>query len=418
MRITISIVLFIAVALSPFWVHAQSARSLVASGNEFYASGDYDKALEAYEKATAEEPQAGEVFFNKGNAYFQKGEYDKAREAYQAAALNTKDLPLEAAAHYNLGNTVFAEGQKQLETDPQKTLAQYGDSIRHYQEALRADPGLREAAQNIEVVRLSMKDLADKLKKAEDAAKEQREKREQIQKQLDEAIKEQESEIKENQSLQEKASEDSRDSMDGKAQRLADDQEKTRDKTREIADKLKELEGQQQQGQTPQQQPDIAPPSTRDHLESAQEAQKSAVEKLRSDNLSEARKDQEEALARLKDALNSAEDAKKNQGQCPNPQTGDQGGKEQGGEKQQEQSGAEDQPAGDKKDKAKEAQQQPPESQAAEPGQRGEAPKGDEQKMGGVLSESPENILREEKENRLQLYRAPKGGHKPVDKDW
>ena len=51
-------------------------------------------------------------------------------------------------------------------------------------------------------------------------------------------------------------------------------------------------------------------------------------------------------------------------------------------------------------------------------GKKEQGDNGDEQKIDAALSESPENILREEKENRLQLYRAPKGGLKPVEKDW
>ena len=54
----------------PFLVIAESARSLVTLGNELYAAGEYDKALEAYEKAMAEQPDSGEIFFNKGNALF------------------------------------------------------------------------------------------------------------------------------------------------------------------------------------------------------------------------------------------------------------------------------------------------------------------------------------------------------------
>ena len=48
------------------------------------------------------------------------------------------------------------------------------------------------------------------------------------------------------------------------------------------------------------------------------------MEKLEKHELDEARKDQEEALKHLKEAQTKPEDSKNNQGQCPNPQTGDQ----------------------------------------------------------------------------------------------
>jgi hypothetical protein len=408
---------FVCILVVPFSVSAESARDLVASGNQFYTAGEYDKALEAYEKAAAEQPQAGEISFDKGNVYFQKGEYDKAREAYQAAALTTKDLALEAAAHYNLGNTSLAQGQKQLEIDPPKALSHYSESIRHYQEALRTDPHLQEAAQNIEVVRLMMKDLADRIKKAQEAAKEQQNQREDIQKRLNEAIEEQESEIKENASLQQESAQNPQESADGETQQLASDQEKTRQKTQEIADRLKDLQAQQPLGQQSQQQAEPSAPTAQEHLEKAQEAQKSAVENLDRRDLGEAQKEQEKALEHLKEALAKSEDSKRDQGQCPNPQTASQRGEEEHGDKRPEKAPSQDQSGEDRKEDAQPTQQQEAERQMAQAAQKKDGQKGDERKVSGAFSESPENILREEKENRLQLFRVP-GGHKPVDKDW
>jgi len=403
-----------AFCLLPSPATAESAESLVSTGNAFYAAGEYDKALESYEKALTEEPDAGEVLFNKGNVYFKQGEYDKAREAYKAAALHTRDLTLEAFAHYNLGNAVFAEGQKGLESDPRKSLTQWGQSIQHYQEALRIDPQFKEAAQNVEVVRLALKELADRIKKAEEAAREQQKQREELKKELEEVIREQQSELSRNDALQEKAAEASGESLKRDAQELAADQEKTHRKTGDIADKLKAMQGQQQ---TSLQQPDSQPSTPEDHLEKAREAQQSAVEKLEKTELAQARQDQDEALQHLKAAL-TPPDSKDGQGQCQNPQAGDQSGKEEEqnnkeGEKTSPQDPAAEEPGKD----SKPAQQQTAEERSqAETKESGE--KGDEQKTGALFSESPENILREEKENRLQLQRAQQGAYKPVDKDW
>jgi tetratricopeptide (TPR) repeat protein len=418
MKAAIGILIFIWFVSTPFFVNAESAGSLVTLGNELYTAGEYEKALEAYEKARAEQPDSGEVFFNEGNAYFRKGEYDKAREAYQSAALKTKDLSLEAFAHYNLGNSIFAEGQKQLETDPRKALSQWEQSIQHFQEALRIDPRLNEAAQNIEVVRISIKDLADRIKKAEESAREQQRQHEEVRKQLDEVIREQESELKENESLQQKAGQNAEASVDKEARRLASDQEKTRQKTGEIADKLKELRQQQQQSQKSQQQPEPSGQPTQEHLERAQEAQRSAVEKLDKQDLAEAIKSQEEALQELKDALSKPEDSKSDQGQCQNPQAGGQDGEEGSEDKQQKEAAPADQSGEEKEKAAKPAQQQQSTEQKSGSEQKESGESGSEQKMGGVFRESPENILREEKENRLQLHRALQGGHRPVEKDW
>jgi hypothetical protein len=413
MRTAIGIVLFLSLAAAPFAIGAESAKSLVALGNELYSAGDYDKALEAYAKAMAEQPDAGEIFFDQGNAYFRKGEYEKAREAYRAAALHTRDLALEASAQYNLGNTVFAEGQQQLETDPKQALSQWGQSIHHYQEALRINSRLGDAAQNIEVVRLAIKDLADRVKKAEEAAREQQRQREELQKQLSEVVKEQESELKENESLQQQSAQNPEAPTGEGIQKLVSDQEKTRQKTAEIADRLKNLTSPKQPNQpsAPQSKPSADP--AQEPLAKAQEAQESALEKIEKQELNGAMKDQEEAVKSLKEALAKPEESTSKQDQCQNPQ--------QGGENQEEDSkkaAPEDQSGEEQQASAKPAPQQQSGEPKPQSGKKEHGEKGDEQKASAAFTESPESIFREERENRLQLHRAPLGGIKPVDKDW
>ncbi|MGV8074850.1 MAG: tetratricopeptide repeat protein [Syntrophobacteraceae bacterium] len=418
MKKVIGSILFVCIIIVPFRVNAGSARGLVDSGNAFYAAGEYDKALESYDKALSERPDSGEILFNKGNAFFKKGEYEKAREAYQASALKRKDLSLDASAYFNLGNTVFAEGQKQLESDPQKALSQWGQSIHHYQEALRIDPELKEAAQNIEVVRVTMKEVADRIKKAEELAKERQKQSEEIQKELDEVIKEQESELRENETLQQKSAQPPGDSLEKEARELASDQEKTREKTGKVGDKLKALEAGRQQESQSQQQPESREEIVPEHLEKAREAQRSAAQKLERNDLKEALKDQEEALKRLKEVQKKTESSKGDKGQCPNPKADDHGGEETPVDKDQDQSASRDQPDEKKEDGAKPAEQQQSAENESQSGKDDHRAGGDEKKTCTVLSESPDNILREEKENRLERHRAAQGGYKPVEKDW
>ncbi len=155
---------------APAVLHAESAAGLVARGNERYEAGEYDEALKAYEEAKTALPESPEIEFNMGNALYGKGEYDKAGEAFEQAALRAEDPALEARARYNMGNTAFAAGEKLLESDLEKALAEYGTGVRHFQDALRLDPGLQDAAANIEVVRIRMKDLMDRIKQEQENA--------------------------------------------------------------------------------------------------------------------------------------------------------------------------------------------------------------------------------------------------------
>ena len=191
MKKSFGTLVFLLCLILPLPVLAASARSLTAEGNEFYSHGKYDEALKAYEEAAVEQPESARLYFNKGNVYFKKGDYEKAKEVYEAAALKAKDLTLEAAAQYNLGNTAFFDGKQYLDSDLKKALTQYESSIRHYQEALRINPKLKEAARNIEVVRLMIKNLLDQIEKQEEKSKQEQKEQKEQSNQLREITKEQ-----------------------------------------------------------------------------------------------------------------------------------------------------------------------------------------------------------------------------------
>ena len=417
MKRAVGIFLFCWIAFSALPAQAQSARALVDLGNRQFEAGEYDKALESYDKALAEQPESAEILFNKGAAFFKKGEYDKAREAYQASALKTRDLSLEASVHYNLGNTFFAEGQGQLDADPRKTLSLWEQSIHHFQEALRMDPQRKEAAQNLEVTRLRLKDLADRIKKAEEAAKEQQKRREEIKKALEEVTREQESEMAQNDALQEKTRQGSGRPTADAARQLAADQTETRDKTGNIADRMKDLASKE-----PARQPDNGqPPHSLDaveHLEKAREAQNSAAQKLERSDLEDARKDQEAAIRDLKEALNSPENSGKGAEQDQASQREDGKKDDQTGDKDRQENASPNSADDEKENRSKSPENQQPGTPKSETAQKETGDKGNDPQKTGAFSQSPESIFREEKENRLLLHRDSMGGIKPVEKDW
>jgi tetratricopeptide (TPR) repeat protein len=449
-----AILLLCMVAL-PFAARAESAADLMEKGNEHYAAGRYDEALKAYEEAGAELPESGEISFNKGNAYFRKGEYEKAKEAYEAAAIHTKDPSLEARSQFNLGNTAFATAEALVQKDMKKSLAGYEQSILHYRNGLRIDPNIEEAAENIEMTRLRMKDLLDQIKQQEEESKEQQKEREELRKQLDEVIQEQGAEIKDNDSLKEKASREPAAVFDDEAEKLESDQGGTRRKTEEISQKLKtaqcpllggsakdkssgpaaqdaDLTAQPQpQSQEPAKQPDQ---SVADHVDNALNSQQSAIEGLGRRELDQAKGDQEKALQELKEALAKLTASREK----PPEDRKNDGGRQDQQQKPEHQNGrqepqsAEQQPdSGEKSDES--ASKQSEQSQQQQDGQSkphqqqessdrkkdtGAGEESDIRKATAGIQEKPEDILREEKENRLQLQRSRSRGYQPVEKDW
>ena len=128
----------VVLAAAPGLASGQAGRARVEEGNRLYRDGLFDEAHQKYLEAMAEAPDRPVIPFNDGNALYQKLDYDRAMEAYQRA-IETGDPALAAAAWYNLGNALYR--QQQLEP-----------ALEAYKQALRLDPADADAKHNLEWV--------------------------------------------------------------------------------------------------------------------------------------------------------------------------------------------------------------------------------------------------------------------------
>lgn len=110
-----------------------SPQMLVREGNRRYASGDYDSALDAYNRAKVDKPDALELDYNQGLGHFAKGEYDQARDAFGRALLST-NRALADDAIYGLATADHAEAL--IAEDPQVSITGLESAMRRYQDVL------------------------------------------------------------------------------------------------------------------------------------------------------------------------------------------------------------------------------------------------------------------------------------------
>jgi len=98
--------------------------------NDYYKIGEFDKAIEHYNKALELRPDLLETYFNRGLAYTRKGMYDKALEDLNkvielnpnlAEAFYTRGLVHEYKLEYDLA---ILDYNKALDTDPKYTKAE------------------------------------------------------------------------------------------------------------------------------------------------------------------------------------------------------------------------------------------------------------------------------------------------------
>ncbi len=147
---------------------AESPRLLVHQANGLYQDGEYEKAIAGYDRALVDDPEAVVPKFNQANSYFRLDDLSKAEELFKEVAVKSKDMDLVAKAKYNLGNTFFHQGLKQTDSNPKAAIADVNDAIRQWQSTLDLRPKDAQAARNIEVARLMVKDLLDRLKNQQD----------------------------------------------------------------------------------------------------------------------------------------------------------------------------------------------------------------------------------------------------------
>ena len=382
------ILMFTLVGASFSDMFGASARALIREGNKKCAAEQYDEALNAYEEAGVDIPESPHLYFNKGVAYYGKGDYDKAVEAFEKAALKSKDLELEAKAKFNLGNCAFRQSERQRDSDLQKSLEECKKSILHYQEALKLKPDYNEAAENIEVVRLIMKSILDEIKKQQEAAQEQQKNQQEIVNKLKELIVKQQAAADETQALHEDrmANGDSPETNE-KIKDLASNQEGIKQSTEALAQELAAT--QPPQASTPQPtQPQTPSPlePVKEHVDTAIVAQSRSLENLGQSDTEMAHQNQENAVEALKKAL----DALTNQ---------DGEGQQQQNQQQGEQ------------------EQQNTESQQSSGGQEEEEKEQEQQAM-SALTDEAKDILDEEKENQKRRQLSIPGGYQPVDRDW
>jgi len=125
-------------------------------GIVYDAKGDYDKAIEYYQKAIELNPNDNETYYNMGNAYYNKGDYEKAIECYQKAI----EINPDDEAYYNMGLAYYNKGdyekaiecyQKAIEINPDDEAyynmgivydakGDYDKAIEYYQKAIDIQP--------------------------------------------------------------------------------------------------------------------------------------------------------------------------------------------------------------------------------------------------------------------------------------
>ena len=115
-----------------------------------YRDGKFGEAESSFDTLSREHPNSPRYQFNLGASAYKKGDYGRAAEAF-GRALASPDSALHESTFYNLGNTLYQQGQAQK--DPAAKIRDWENAIAHYDNALRLNPKDGAALANREFVK-------------------------------------------------------------------------------------------------------------------------------------------------------------------------------------------------------------------------------------------------------------------------
>ncbi len=280
---------------------AASTRGLVNEGNQAYAEGEFDRALQSYEEALEQDPDSPHAALNRANALYRSGQFEDAAEAYTRsiqASLDRSMPELEAAALHNLGNALYRQAEQLAPQNPGQALSLLTPAARSYLDALRADARRLDSAANLEVTRRMIRELREQMQPSpqsqsggqqgsdEDEQDQQQDRSQDREDALRDAAEEQEQLADQSEQLdqdrQNQTGTESRQEQRQRAQDLADRQEDLNQRTQELADG--------------------ADPQTREAIEDAARNQQQASQSLEDNQAGEAAEAQREAAQALRAA--------------------------------------------------------------------------------------------------------------------
>ncbi|MCK4886238.1 MAG: hypothetical protein KAS96_02560 [Planctomycetes bacterium] len=141
----------------------ESAHQAVKQGNELYHQAELAGAIEKYDQAATQSPQALEPTFNKANSLYKQNEIDKAVDLYKQLAGKSENPNLSAKANYNLGNCYYNKADSQTQTNPQNAIKDFKTGINYWRKAKDSDLDNADISKNIEVAKMTIKQLKEQM---------------------------------------------------------------------------------------------------------------------------------------------------------------------------------------------------------------------------------------------------------------
>ena len=150
-----------------FFAAAGPARASPGSAASAYRKGDFPTAQREYSEAAARDPTQPLLRFDAGTAAYKAGDYTVAAREFQSSLDAAKSgsaqrLAEQQDAYYNLGNTLYRQGQKTEKGDADKTIETWTGAVKAYDAALQLRADDADSKYNRGVVQRKLEELKKK----------------------------------------------------------------------------------------------------------------------------------------------------------------------------------------------------------------------------------------------------------------
>jgi Ca-activated chloride channel family protein len=223
------------------WSPLRGENANAKKGNELMAEGQYGPALQAYDEAARELPDARGVQLNRGLALLAQDLDEQAKEAFLAAADPSASPSTRAAAYYDLGVAYAREGNSISEKEEyEQASAQFREAADAFKRALRVQPGNRDAAWNLEY---AMKRIREEEEKQQQQDQEQnQDKQNQDEQNQDEQNQDKQNQDKQEQNKQEQNKQEQNKQEQNKQEQNKQEQPMPQDDVQRFLDALEQNE--------------------------------------------------------------------------------------------------------------------------------------------------------------------------------
>jgi len=115
-----------------------------------YTAKNYTNAMAMYERLAEENTNDLRLVFNAGTAAYRATNYEAAVKDFKSVTLSP-DLKLQQAAYYNLGNTIYRQGQAAKDLDEMEKT--WGEAAKAYARAVELNHSDTNAVENLGFVK-------------------------------------------------------------------------------------------------------------------------------------------------------------------------------------------------------------------------------------------------------------------------